>query len=107
MNPVYGSAMTFSNNGQNTYVTQNNYLYHNRPCSSCQRDGKYSKSPPFYSLQPNHCNPIYYNYYLPNVFPYSKTECYPKPTQYWYYPYYRNDGFYETPLSVPKGGSQM
>lgn len=42
----------------------------------------------------------YYNYILPNSYPYQEG-ChisYPSPKLYWYYPYYKNDNFWNEPV---------
>lgn len=59
-------------------------------CTYCQSDGKYSTSPPYYELGPSPM-PVcpYYNYVLPNVYPYVPTPP-TDPRQYWYLPYETN-----------------
>jgi len=99
LRPVYGWATRFTNGYPYTREDNVQGLYMKRPCHERQRDGQYSQSPPFYQIAPypSQINPIYYNYTLPNNYPYVNG-CAPKPSQYWYYPYYSNPCFWDNPL---------
>lgn len=116
--PVFGWAMNFTTGPP--YQQQSNIiggpsspLYQQKrvlQCPSGQTDGLYSQRPPFYRLGPgpqSQRNCPFYNYTLPNVYPYSTFDDVPSPDPklYWFYPYYRDERFWENPIvRVPKPG---
>jgi len=115
--PVYGWAMNFTSSSQ-PYTTQPNIvggpaspLLRRRQEQEChwrQRDASDSDQPPFYTLgpQPRILCP-YYNYILPDAYPYGDFDTIPSPNpkQYWYYPYYKDLNFWKNPITrIPKPG---
>lgn len=57
-------------------------------CGSCQSDGRFSSSPPYYQLGPSPIpNTPYYNYTLPTNYPYVRPPCSIPPVDYWYFPF--------------------
>lgn len=105
LRPVYGWAMKFTDQDSSPYENQSNIqgLYTRFPCPpNYQNDGRFSQSPPFYRLETApYPNPIYYNYTLPNTYPYVPGNN-PKPSQYWYYPYYQDNTFWNNAIEIPK-----
>jgi len=116
--PVYGWAMDFTKGNSIPYRTQTNIVggpssplvkkQFENDCHARQRDGSDSDKPPFYTLgpQPRILCP-YYNYILPDAYPYGDfaSQPSPNPLQYWYFPYYRDPGFWNNPIArVPKPG---
>lgn len=115
--PSYGWAMTFTSSSQ-PYTLQRNIQggpssplekkLDQRQCPIRQRDGSDSSYAPFYTLGPQpHINCPYYNYILPDAYPYDSflTAPSPNPKQYWYFPYYKDPTFWDNPIiRVPKPG---
>ena len=100
-----GNYLTYPNkSGVTNYSLQNDFVgYDKSVCTEKATDGKYSRSPPFYTLGSTpQKNCIFYNYTLPYSYPYSGGSRTPNPVQYWYYPYYKDPTFYDNPLEVRK-----
>jgi len=56
-------------------------------------DGRYSSSPPFYTIgiYPEHMNCPIYNYTLPDTYPVVESPPTVNQMYYWYYPYQESD----------------
>jgi hypothetical protein len=113
LQPVYGWAMNFTTSSQ-PYTTQRDIVggpsspLLPKPCNILQRDASDSDKPPFYTLGPlPRVICPYYNYILPDAYPYGDydTAPSPNPKQYWYFPYYKSPGFWDNPVQrIPKPG---
>jgi hypothetical protein len=113
LQPVYGWAMNFTT-GSQPYQRQRDIVggpsspLLPKPCNILQRDASDSNKPPFYTLGPlPRVICPYYNYILPDAYPYGDfdTACTPNPKQYWYYPYYKDPDFWKDPvIRIPKPG---
>ena len=115
--PVYGWAMNFTSSSQ-PYMTQPDIvggpasplLTQRRweQCPNRQRDAIDSDQPPFYTLGPlPRIICPYYNYILPDAYPYGDFDSIPSPNpkQYWYFPYYKDPTFWDNPVQrIPKPG---
>ena len=104
LQPVYGWAMNFTTSSQ-PYTTQRNIVggpsspLLPKPCNILQRDAMDSSKPPFYTLGPlPRVICPYYNYILPDAYPYGDYDTAPSP-------YYKDPGFWENPVQrIPKPG---